>query len=121
MSGTAAGFLQRCERGGLGLSRAERAGHEADRWLVGSRIEVAADDGEVGVGSGSDPFSKLSYLLLPCSIFHLGGDEMSDVHVKEPSVDLKTSREGDAVMGAIVETCRLGNRVTREQPLGLNR
>ena len=74
MAGAAAGVLQRCEGGRLGLSRAERAGHEADRWLVGSRIEVAANDGEVGVVSGSDPFSKLSHLILPRSILHPGGD-----------------------------------------------
>ena len=44
---------------------------------------------------------------------------MSDVHVKESSVDLKAGGKRDAVMGAIVEACRLDNRVTREQPLGL--
>ena len=74
MARAAGGFLQRREGGRLDLGRTERAGHEADRWLVGSRIEVAADDGEVGVVSGSDPFSKLSHLILPRSIFHSGGD-----------------------------------------------
>ena len=44
---------------------------------------------------------------------------MSDVHVKKSSVDLKTGHEGDTIVGAVVEVCRLDNRVTGEQPLGL--
>ncbi len=74
MSGTAAGFLQRCEGGGLGLSRPERAGHEADRWLVRSRVEVAADDGEVGVAPSLHPFQELFRLILARGVFHSGCD-----------------------------------------------
>src|SRR5262245_23445778 len=119
MSGIAAGFLEWCERGGLGLRRAKRTGHEAHRRVFRTGIEVAADDGEVGIVSSSDPFSQLSHLILPCSIFNPSGDEMRDVHVKESSVDLKTGRERNAIMGAIVQACRLDNRIAREQSFGL--
>src|SRR5262245_15672152 len=115
MSRVATGLLRRREGRRLGLSRVEPAGHEAHRWLVRSRIEVAADNRKVGVVSSSDPFSKLSHLILPGSIFHPSGDEMRDVHIKESSVDLKAGRERDTVMGAIVEARRLDDRVTREQ------
>src|SRR5262245_66347618 len=119
MSRVTTGFLQRREGRRLGLSRAKPAGHEAHRWLIRSRIEVAADNRKVGVVSSTDPFSKLSHLILPCSIFHPSGDEMTDVHVNDSSVDLKAGRERDTIMGAIVEACCLDNRVTREHPLGL--
>src|SRR5262249_20627341 len=119
MSRAATGFLERRECRRFGFSRAAAAGHEALRWLVRSRIEGAADNRKVGVVSSSDPFSKLSNVILPCSIFRPGGDEMRDVHIKESSVDLKAGRERDTVMGAIVEARRLDNRVTREQPFGL--
>ena len=83
-----------------------------------SRIEVAADHGEVGVAPGLHPFQELFRLILPRRVFHSGCDEMSHVRFKESSVDLETRHEGDAIVGAS-SVCRLDYRVAGEQPLGL--
>src|SRR4029453_2313083 len=101
MSGNAVRFSQRGESGWLGLRRPERAGHETNRRLFQCSIEVAAGDGKIGVVSSSDPFQELSHLFLARGIFHLCGNEMSAIDIKEPAFDLETSGERDTLVGAI--------------------
>ncbi len=89
MGGAAARFLQWRKSGWLGLGRAERAGHETNRRLFQCSIEVAAGDGKISI-SFADPFQELCHLFFARGIFHLCGNEMSDIDIKEPAFDLET-------------------------------
>jgi hypothetical protein len=119
MARTAAGFPQRRERGCLGLGWAESAGHKTDRWLFQRSIKVTADDGIIRVVSSADPFQELSHLILACAIVHVRGNEMSDINIKDSACDLKTRRQRDTIVVAIVEIRRFNDRIAGEQPFGL--
>ena len=81
MGGIADEFLQWGEGSRLRLGRTKNGRHEADGWLVQSRVEIAADDAEFSILPTSDPIQELDHLILARGFFHAHVDEMSYLHV----------------------------------------